>query len=138
MQTTHSSILALDVGEARIGIAMANRIAKIASPLVTLPNDDNFTAQLRKIAETNGVDTLVVGLPRSLDGTVTAQTAYAQGFADKLQAELGLPVHLQDEALTSAKAEAELTGRRKPFTREDIDMLSAVYILDDFLKEGGA
>ncbi|HET7320296.1 MAG TPA: Holliday junction resolvase RuvX [Candidatus Saccharimonadales bacterium] len=138
MQTTHSSILALDVGEARIGIAMANRIAKIASPLVTLPNDDNFTAQLRKIAETNGVDTLVVGLPRSLDGTVTAQTAYAQGFADKLQAELGLPVHLQDEALTSAKAEAELTGRRKPFTREDIDMLSAVYILDDFLKEGTA
>jgi len=133
---TPNSILALDVGEARIGIAIASTIARIASPLVTLPNDDNFTAELRKIIETNTVGTLVVGLPRSLDGTATAQTAYAEAFANRLQEELSLPIELQDEAVTSAKAEAELTARKKPFTREDIDMLSAVYILEDYLQRG--
>jgi putative holliday junction resolvase len=136
MPTTPSSILALDVGQARIGVALANKVARIASPLVTLPNDDNFTAELRKIIENNAVDTLVVGLPRSLDGTVTAQTAYAQEFANTLQVQFGLPVVLQDEAVTSAKAEEELRNRRKDFIREDIDMLSAVYILDDYLQEG--
>lgn len=134
MPQTPSSILALDVGEKRIGIALASNVARIASPLVTLPNDDNFTDSLRKIVETNEVGTLVVGLPRSLDGTVTAQTTYVQEFADRLQAELGLTVQLQDEAATSLKAEAELRSRRKDFTREDIDMLSATYILEDYLQ----
>lgn len=133
-QTPNPSILALDVGEKRIGIALANSIARIASPLVTLPNDDNFTDSLSKIVETNSVGTLVVGLPRSLDGGVTAQTVYAQEFANELQKRLHLPVIMQDEAVTSAKAESELSSRRKGFTKEDIDMLSAVYILEDYLK----
>lgn len=133
-QTPNSSILALDVGEKRIGIALANSIARIASPLVTLPNDDNFTDSLRELVETNGVGLLVIGLPRSLDGAVTAQTEYAQEFGKEIQKSLQIPIVMQDEAVTSAKAETELSSKRKSFTKEDIDMLSAVYILEDYLK----
>src|SRR4051794_20577887 len=138
MPSPNTSILAIDVGEKRIGVALASRVALLASPLTTLPNDDNFTAELRKLAETNNVDTLVVGLPRSLDGSTTAQTSYVMRFSDALQTATGLPVVLQDEAATSIKAEAELSSRRKPFTKEDIDALSATYILEDYLKGASA
>lgn len=132
--TPDSSILALDVGQKRIGLALANRVARIAAPLPALANDENLTANLSLVVENNAVDTLVVGLPRGLNGQSTSQTGYVEAFARDVQAALGLPVHLQDEALTSAKAEAELQGRGKTYTKEDIDSLSAVYILEDYLQ----
>lgn len=130
-----SMILALDVGEARIGLAVARSDTRLPAPLTTLPNDEQFFDALKQLVQENGVAQLVVGWPRGLDGQETDQTRFVARFIDSLHQHLSLPVARQDEALTSRQAEAELKARAKAYTKEDIDSLSAVYILEDFLQE---
>lgn len=134
MQPPDASILALDVGEKRIGLALASYAARLPQPFGALANDQSFLQELQRIIQREAVDTLVVGLPRGLDGQPTAQTRYVEQFARQLQ-ELGLPVRFQDEAVTSAQAEEELRNRGVRYTKEAIDALSATYILQDYLQE---
>jgi putative Holliday junction resolvase len=135
MQTTTNVILALDVGEKRIGVARANTLARLASPLTTIRHTPAVIDDIQKLIAAEGATTLVLGLPRGLDGQETAQTARIQAFGNELQTRLGLPLHWQDEAVTSRKAEAELEARGKPYQKGDIDALSATYILEDFLHD---
>lgn len=130
------TILALDVGAQRIGVATANVIARIASPLVTIPNNALTTATIQRLIAEHDVEMLVVGLPRGLDGQETAQTQVVRDFVSNLQQAIGdFPMQFQDEALTSRKAEEELEARGKPYQKGDIDALAATYILDDYLQE---
>lgn len=126
-------ILALDIGEQRTGVAIANSIARIASPLTTLTQPEQLIQGILSLIEDNEIEVLVVGLPRSLQGTDTAQTAYVRDIAEQLEKASSLPIHFIDEALTSVKAEHELKARKKPYQKEDVDMLAATYILEDFL-----
>jgi len=135
MPTSHGTILALDVGGRRIGVAAANVMARIAHPLTTVENNDDTATVLFKIAEDEGAVGLVVGLPRNLSGEETEQTRTVQAFVDSLQQHTSIPVYWQDEAVTSKKAEAELIERKKPYAKGDIDALAATYILEDFLQE---
>lgn len=135
MDNKASNLLALDVGAARVGLALASWAARLPTPLPALPNDAGLMASLREIIERQQVGQLVVGLPRGLDGQESQQTAAARQFASHIKAELGLPVSLQDEAVTSKQAEAELKTRKKAYTKGDIDSLSAVYILEDYLRQ---
>lgn len=128
--------LALDVGEVRIGVALANDIARIASPLSAIQNNESITKEIAEMIESLQITDLVIGLPRGLDGQATAQTRYVEAFITQLGQVVSVPIHKQDEALTSVKAEAELMQRKKPFTKGDVDSLSAVYILEDYLDEG--
>ncbi|HSX45632.1 MAG TPA: Holliday junction resolvase RuvX [Candidatus Saccharimonadia bacterium] len=130
MPTT--SILALDVGEARVGLALASISARLVQPFTTLQREDVFD-ELEKIIKNEDVGEIVVGLPRGLDGQETAQTASARAFAKELEKRTDLPIHLQDEAVTSKKAEEELRARGKPYAKGDIDALAATYILEDYL-----
>jgi putative Holliday junction resolvase len=130
------TILALDVGAQRIGVASANVIARIASPLVTITNNDQTTETIRQLIKEHDVEMLVVGLPRGLDGQETAQTQTVRDFVSALQGTIGdFPMQFQDEALTSRKAEEELEARGKPYQKGDVDALAATYILDDYLQE---
>jgi putative Holliday junction resolvase len=128
-----ATIMALDVGTVRIGVARASALVRLPEPLTTLANDDNLWPQLTQICADHHVTDLVVGLPRGLDGQETAQTALVRQFVTSLQKHLDLPVTLQDEALTSRQAEAELARRGKTFQKGDVDALAAVYILTDYL-----
>ena len=128
-----SKILALDVGGVRIGVAMADSELKFANPLTTLPNDEYIWEALIALVEANDVQTVVVGLPRSLQGHDTAQTQICRDFAKEASERLKIAVALQDEATTSVKAEAELRSRGKPYEKADIDALAATYILEDYL-----
>jgi putative Holliday junction resolvase len=134
--TVTTSIIALDVGAARIGVALANTIARLASPLTTLPNNDAFFSALQQIIDEHQVSKLIVGLPRNLNGQNTEQTNYVEQFVSDLRVHTDLPIQLQDEAVTSKQAEAELQARGKAYTKEAIDSLSATYILEDYLREG--
>jgi putative Holliday junction resolvase len=128
-----NSILALDVGDKRIGIAVARRDVRLARPLVTLANDDSFWNELGKLVQEHEVGELVIGLPRGLDGQETGQTKAAQAFASELQTHVSLPVYMIDEAVTSVKAEQELQRRGKPYKKSAIDALAATFILEDYL-----
>lgn len=130
-----TNYLALDVGRARIGLALANDVARIAAPLPALLHDDTCFGRLQTLIAENNIGQLVVGWPRDLNGQETEQTHYVEAFVAELKAAVPLPVALQDEALTSVKAEAELKSRNKDFDKADVDSLSAVYILEDYLAE---
>lgn len=135
--TQGGSVIALDVGTVRIGVALASKAARIASPLVTLANDQDFATNLQKLIEQHEVDLLVVGLPRSLSGQDTQQTTYVREFVQGLQRVVSTPVQFQDEAVTSVQAEDELRSRKKTYSKADIDKHAAAIILQDYLTTAG-
>jgi putative Holliday junction resolvase len=131
-----NSILSLDIGESRVGVALANSIARLANPYLTLQNTDHIFTEIQDIIKKESVNLIVVGLPRNLSGEDTDQTLYCRAFAEKLRD--FTEVVFQDESLTSKKAESELKARGKPFAKGDIDSLAATYILEDFLVQQGS
>lgn len=135
MTDTDGTILALDVGAARIGLALASHAARLASPYRTIATSPSAIAELQTISVQERVTQLVIGLPRGMQGQDTPQTIAVQEFAKQVTATLQLPVAWQDEAVTSVRAEAELKARGKPYEKGDIDALAATYILEDYLHE---
>jgi len=129
------TILALDVGSVRIGMALASTEAKLAHPAGTLPHDDAVIQNLREICERERVGHIVIGLPRGLSGQETTQTAAVRSFGSVVSTELAVPISWQDEAVTSKQAEVELQARGKPYDKQEIDALAATYILEDYLHE---
>lgn len=129
-----STILALDIGDARTGVASANTIAQIASPLTVIEHPiTELPAKVADLVLQHQASLLVIGLPRGLHGQDTAQTKHIQECIDKIGQLVEVPIQTQDEAVTSQKAESELRSRGKPYTKGDIDALAATYILQDYL-----
>ncbi len=128
------TFLALDVGERRIGVAKSQPGMRLVTPLVTLENNQTVFQEVAALSLKEQATAVVVGLPRNLTGDDTPQTALVRQFVDELKATLSVPVHFQDEALTSRKAVAELEGRAKPYRKEEVDALAACYILEDFME----
>ena len=135
MQTETSTILALDVGARRIGLAVADGVARLARPLTTMERSDDIYEQLQQIITEHGARVIVVGLPRDMDTKTTQQTHDTLEFVNQLKAHTSVPVYMQDEAVTSKQAEAELEARHKAYSKGDIDALAATYILADWLGE---
>jgi putative Holliday junction resolvase len=131
--TDNGTLLALDVGEKRIGVALASAAAKLASPYCTLQHTETILQDIQNLIEKESVQVIVVGLPRGMEGQETQQTKDTRAFAEHLKAAVQVPVYMQDETLTSVKAEEELGSRGKKFLKEDIDALAATYILEDFI-----
>jgi putative Holliday junction resolvase len=136
MPTIPKSVLALDVGSKRVGVAVASLVARLPRPLVTLPaSDTELLPALEALIRDEDVGRLVVGLPRGMEGQQTAQTDSTLRFSELLKAHFDLPIDYQDEALTSRHAEQELEKRGKPYKPGDIDALAATYILEDWFAE---
>lgn len=135
MLTAHKSVLGLDVGNKRVGVAAASLAARLPRPVTTLERNDNFFKDLDDIIREEDAGVLIVGLPRNLEGAHTGQTRSAEAFTEELREHTSLAVEMQDEALTSKQAEKELENRGKPYNRGDIDALAATYILQDWLDE---
>jgi putative holliday junction resolvase len=135
MPATNNSVLALDVGEKRVGVAVASLEARLPQPLTTLLQGDNFYNDLKQIIETENVSELVIGLPRGLAGQTTEQTLAIAEFTKHLKQQFELPIHFQDEAVTSKQAESELQARGKTYNKADIDALAATYILEDWFMD---
>ena len=128
-------ILALDVGEKRIGVARADSSTRIAIPVGFVVVDGSEWQEIAKIARLNGTNFFVLGLPRSNEGNETAQSLYVRQFAKKLVEKLpGAKVRFQDESLTSVVAEERLKTRRKVYAKGEIDAEAAAIILQDFLE----
>lgn len=134
-QDLSGTVIALDIGARRIGVAIAAQGARLARPLTTLLNTGTILLDIQQLVRVHHASMVCVGLPRGLDGQETQQTRAVQDFAADLQQTLGLSIHFQDEAVTSRQAEAELQARRKPYVKGDIDALAATYILEDFLRD---
>jgi len=127
------TLISLDVGEKRIGVAVADDSVRIAIPFTTIETDGNEIATIARLIIEQKAEILVVGYPRNQQGEATAQTKYVENFAEQLT-ELAPKLVFQDESLTSVIAEQRLIAQKKPYTKGDIDANAASIILQDYLE----
>ncbi|MBR2993929.1 endolytic transglycosylase MltG [Candidatus Saccharibacteria bacterium] len=128
-------ILALDVGEKRIGVAKADSSTRIAVPVGFVEVDGSEWQEIARIARLNSTNFFVLGLPRSNEGNETAQSVYVRNFAKTLVEKIpDAKIRLQDESLTSVVAEERLKSRKKSYEKGEIDAEAASIILQDFLE----
>lgn len=141
--TEYVRVLGIDYGARRIGLALSDQTATLASPwrLVSRPPSAAETLRLivteieRLAADDDGLEAVVIGWPRRLDGRPTQQTPQVEAFARALEARVSMPVVLQDERLSSHEAEARLAVRERDWRRrkKKLDAASAAVILQDYL-----
>lgn len=127
------NIVCLDVGEKRIGVAVADISIRIAVPFDTVEVDGNEIESIAKIVITERAETIVIGYPRNQSGEATAQTRYVEVFSEKLK-DIAPNIEFQDESLTSVIAEQQLAIHKRPYTKGDIDAQAAAIILQDYLE----
>ncbi len=130
-------IVALDVGQARIGVALSDELEMLASPHSTIRRTSNAAAiaAIARVVAESGAEEVVVGLPTSFDGELHTQALSVQAFADKLRARLSVPLVYADETLSTVRAEEQLraAGVRPDRIRERIDAAAAAVILQEYL-----
>ena len=129
--------LAFDVGARRTGVAVSDVSGTLARPLRVLQGREVLEAALAIIREFEGegLEGVVVGLPRRLDGTDTHATAHARAFGDAVAARTAVPVVFEDERLTSVEAEARLAELEPDWRvrKKKLDAAAAAVILQDVL-----
>jgi putative pre-16S rRNA nuclease len=142
-------ILAIDYGRVRIGLAIADAQQGLAQPLATLErtNRNEDMRRLRELARDYSVKLVVVGLPLRLDGTRGEMAEEAERFAKRVRKQIGVPVEMADERLTSWEAERQLeeqfgrksklsasASKKKPVEKFSADSMAAAIILRDYLE----
>lgn len=136
-------IVGLDVGERRIGVAISDATLTLARPVGVLrphvlegDGVELTTAEIARLAaEDDGVETIVVGLPRRLDGSPNDMTPRVAAFAEAIARLTQRAVVLQDERLSSREAESRLalTDRNWRSRKRRLDAAAAAVILQDYL-----
>jgi putative Holliday junction resolvase len=133
------SVLGLDIGNKRIGIAGCDGTGLIATGLTTLKRGSfqQDLVQFQSLVESRQVQRLVVGLPYSMDGTVGSQARRVQKYAKRLAKALNLPLEYMDERLTSFAAEQMMIGQNVSPSRNKalIDRKAAALILQQWLDQ---
>jgi len=132
-----NKIMALDVGEKRIGIALSDFLHVIAIPhscIARVPEKEAIN-KINQIAKENKVETIVVGLPINMDGTKGHQAEDCIKFAEKLKADYN--IIMEDERLTSDTAEENLRQKKIDFKKDKglVDIESACIILEQYLNK---
>ena len=133
-------IMALDVGERRIGVALSDILGITAQPLMTYNRADNNQKAdilgLCELIKKHEVEKLVVGLPKNMNNTIGFKAEEVQHFIKALQKEIDIPIEWVDERLTTVSAERTLleadVSRKK--RKKVIDMMAAVLILQTYLE----
>ena len=145
------SILAVDYGRVRIGLAVADFETRMPQPLGTLErvNRNEDMRRLRELVRENGVKQIVVGLPLRLDGTRGEMAEEVERFAQRMRKQIGVPVEMVDERLTSWEAERLMEEIQGRFIRDEklgggkksknaqakmtVDSVAAAVILKEYL-----
>lgn len=138
MSRPRGRLLALDVGEKRIGVAVSDELGILATPL-TIVRHTNWRediARILDIARREGVVGIVVGVPYYLDGTVSEQTQKVFRFIERLRAATDLPVYEWNEVLSTEIAEERLRAAGRKGRREGVpvDAQAAAVILQEYLE----
>ena len=130
------TLIGLDVGERRIGVAVSDKLGKTAQPFETIDRDGRATERLAELARSTAAERLVVGLPLLMDGSEGTQARLVKEFAEGLAGALDLPVAYVDERLTTREAEAVLTqgGVKRGRKKEASDRLAAALILRTYME----
>jgi len=128
--------LAIDYGEKRTGLAICDSAETLATPLAVTREQKGLLRKIADIVKNENVEAIVLGLPLSMDGSESSQTRRVLDFAEQLKQHLEIPVHLQDERLSSFSAERELALGKltRGQKRKRLDAVAAAAILEAFLQ----
>ena len=129
------------MGRRRVGLAISDPSCTLARPLATLSIEGESAVERvareveRLAAESDGLDAVVVGMPSRLDGSPTDQTLEVSRFIDRLRERIQIPVHQEDERLTSREAEQRLAVQERDWRKRkaQLDAAAAAVILQDYL-----
>ena len=132
-------ILALDYGEARIGVAISDSLGILAQPLETIATKPGDAAAMSRIAETvatRDVGQIVIGLPLHMSGRAGPEAARTQAFGEKVRKRTGVPVEYLDERWSSREAERMLddSGVSRKKQRGRVDPIAASLLLRTWLE----
>ena len=132
-------VLGLDVGDARIGLALSDPTGMLASPFGFVERGSTDLADIVRLAEENEVVEIVVGMPLSMSGDSGAQAGKVRGFIRELKSKTDLPIRTVDERLSTVQAQGMLhqSGRRRRGDRGQLDAAAAAVILQVYLDYGG-
>lgn len=130
-------ILSVDLGKARTGLAISDITETLASPLAQIheKNPDTLLERVSNVALARGVDLIIVGLPKNMDGTEGESAEYSRDFAKKLKEKTGILVRMQDERGTTITAHNYLnaTNTRGLKRKNVVDSVAATIILQNYL-----
>jgi len=130
-------ILAVDWGHVTLGLAVSDDLRLTAQGLTSLRrvSEGKDLEVIGKYVRDLGVEAVVVGLPKNMDGSLGPSAEAARSFARSLEQALAIPVHMWDERLTTLSAERALldAGMRRRERRAIVDQVAATMILQDFL-----
>jgi putative Holliday junction resolvase len=130
-------LLALDLGEKRVGVAVSDELWITVRPLPFIRRTSwkQLLVAVADLLQSFDAQALVIGLPLNLDGTEGLAAVEARRLARNFELSLKVPVHMQDERLTSREAEATLreAGRSNDELRQFVDSEAAAIILRDFI-----
>lgn len=130
-------VLALDIGEVRVGVAVSDPAGRVASPVCVLPSAEVLAhaASFRRVLEDWEPDLLVCGLPRTLAGEEGPQAARIREQAQRIASTCGIPLEFADERLSSAEAKRILRsqGLSERAMRGKVDMVAASLFLQSWL-----
>lgn len=131
-------VMGLDVGTATIGVAVSDELGYTAQGVEVIRRTGLKTdlERLGELARAYQVESVVVGIPRNMNGTYGPAAEEVRRFAREIKKRLGLPLYEEDERLTTVAAErvlleADLSRRRR---RQVVDQVAAVLILQSFLQ----
>ncbi|MXX53320.1 MAG: Holliday junction resolvase RuvX [Dehalococcoidia bacterium] len=133
-------VMGLDVGDARIGLALSDPTGFLASPFGFVDRGPSDLADITRIAEENEVAEIVVGLPLSMSGDSGAQAGKVRGFIRELRSHTDLPIKTVDERLSTVQAQGMLRQsgrRRRDRDKGQLDAAAAAVILQAYLDYGG-
>ncbi|MBR2889788.1 MAG: Holliday junction resolvase RuvX [Oscillospiraceae bacterium] len=129
--------MGIDYGDARTGIAISDLLCSIVGSTCVVPsrNTDKAVADILRLVKDNQVGTIVVGLPRNMNGTEGPRAELCRAFAQRLQEETGLDVVLWDERRTTVEAHNILSqhnyhGKKR---KDTVDAVAASLILEGYL-----
>ncbi len=135
-------IVAFDIGDRRVGVAVSDPFNEYAMPLDTYFRTGDLAADvsaLAALAEREGAGRIVCGLPVNADGTRSVQTEKTERFLSALRAKTALPVFTEDERYTTREARGDLLrmgiSQKKDKRKKSVDSLAAAYILESFLQK---
>ena len=129
--------LAIDYGQKRTGLAICDREEMLASPFAVLDNPKEVLAKISAVVEKEEIEAIIVGLPLNMDDSQGPQAKQVLKFAEQLKSVIEVPIHFQDERLSSFAAEEKLLAGE--FTRKKkkkrLDAVAAAEILQAFLEQ---
>ena len=132
--------MAIDFGDARIGLAVSDLLGMICGEAWTMEewNMERASQRIAEEAKKRDVDTLVLGLPKNMDGTEGPRAEKSRQFRELLMKDSGLPVILWDERRSSIEAHAILHagGKKEKKHRKVVDAVAASLILEGYLGSG--